>query len=68
MVLEQSRRLKEKIMDLKQNRRLKVAPGNRHKSENKVPDLEITTPQSMPIDLDPSINKHTQWMASECKR
>ena len=38
---------KKIIMDLEQNRRLKMAPGNRYKGENKGPDLEITTPQSV---------------------
>ena len=40
--------LKKKIfMDLEQNRRLKVVPGNRYKRDKKGPDLEITSPQSV---------------------
>ena len=40
--------VKKKIfMDLEQNRRLKVVPGNRYKRDKKGPDLEITSPQSV---------------------
>ena len=45
-------------------------------TENKGPDLEIATPQSVSNrktkaidpDLDSSINKHTQWTVGEHKR